>query len=154
MRRAREARPTAREPRSRQVRVPKGFTMQEFLNKVREQVKDLRACSAADLMYVKEDLILPHGVTFHDLIVNKARGKSGPLFHFDVRDDVRVGAFDHRVEKEESHAGKVMEKRVYERLKDKFPYSRFEIYDPSKKYDEYTVHGSEVHGRGVNTALL
>ena len=57
-------------------------------------------------MYVKEDLIMPHGVTFYELILTKARGKSGPLFHFDVHDDVRVGAVDHRVEKDESHAGK------------------------------------------------
>ena len=77
-----------------------------------------------------------------------------PLFHFDVHDDVRVGAFDHRVEKDESHAGKVMEKRVYERMKDKFPYSRFEMYDPDKKWDEYTVHGNETHGAGVNTDMI
>jgi len=134
------------------ITLPKGSTMQEFLNKCREQQVALRSCSAADLMYVKEDLILPHGLTFYELIKSKARGKSGPLFHFDVHDDVRVGAFDHRVEKDESHAGKVMEKRVYERNKDKFPYSRFEIYDPAKKWDEYTVHGAET--AGVNSALL
>jgi len=136
------------------VTLAKGSTIQDFLNETRQQQKALRSCSAADLMYVKEDLILPHGLTFYELIVSKARGKSGPLFCFDVHDDVRVGAFDHRVEKEESHPGKVMEKRVYERLKDKFPYSRFEIYDASKKYDDYTVHGSETYGKGVNTALL
>jgi protein FAM50 len=28
--------------------------------------------------------------TFYDFIVNKARGKSGPLFSFDVHDDVRM----------------------------------------------------------------
>ena len=105
------------------------------------------------LLYVKEDLILPHHITFYELIVSKARGKSGPLFHFDVHDDVRVGSFDHRVEKDESHAGKVMEKRLYERNKDKFPYSRFEVYDPRKSYDTYTVHGSETYGDGVNVAL-
>ena len=136
------------------VTVPKGATMEDFLNKVREQQKALRSCAATELMYIKEDLILPHNVTFYQLIVNKARGKSGPLFHFDVHDDVRVGSFDHRVEKDESHAGKVMEKRVYDRLKDKFPYSRFEVYDPGKKYDEYTVHGNETMGKGVNTALI
>ncbi len=105
------------------------------------------------LLYVKEDLILPHHITFYELIVSKARGKSGPLFHFDVHDDVRVGTFDHRVEKDESHAGKVMEKRLYERNKDKFPYSRFELYDPNKSYDEYTVHGADT-GNSVNTALV
>jgi protein FAM50 len=136
------------------VTLPKGATMQEFLNKCREQQVALRSCSAADLMYVKEDLIMPHGVTFYELILTKARGKSGPLFHFDVHDDVRVGAVDHRVEKDESHAGKVMEKRVYERNKDRFPYSRFEVYDPSIKWDEYTTHGHETRGEGINTALL
>ena len=136
------------------VKVPKGFTVAEFLNKCREQVKELRSCAPDMLMYVKEDLILPHNTTFYELIVSKARGKSGPLFNFDVHDDVRLGPQDHRVEKDESHAGKVMEKRLYERNKDKFPYSRFEIYDPSKSYETYTVHGSETFGKDVNTALL
>ena len=36
------------------------------------------------LLYVKEDVIIPHGHTFHELIAHRARGKSGPLFHFDV----------------------------------------------------------------------
>ena len=39
---------------------------------------------------LQEDLIIPHSYSFYDLIVTKARGKSGPLFHFDVHDDVRV----------------------------------------------------------------
>ena len=57
-------------------------------------------------MYVKEDIILPHHYTFYDLIVTKARGKSGPLFIFDCHDDIRI-TNDATVEKEESHAGKV-----------------------------------------------
>lgn len=56
-------------------------------------------------MYVKEDLVLPHNMSFYDLIISKARGKSGPLFHFDVYDDVRL-EHNANVEKEESHAGK------------------------------------------------
>lgn len=39
---------------------------------------------------------------------NKSGPKSGPLFHFDVRDDVRLVS-DASVEKEESHAGKAHE---------------------------------------------
>lgn len=38
--------------------------------------------------------------SFYDLIVTKARGKSGPLFHFDVHDDVRM-TIDARIEKDE-----------------------------------------------------
>lgn len=48
---------------------------------------------------------LPRGQhhTFYELIVTKARGKSGPLFHFDVHDDVRM-MNDARVEKDEVRA--------------------------------------------------
>lgn len=38
--------------------------------------------------------------TFYDFLVNKARGKSGPLFNFDVHDDVRM-IQDASVEKDE-----------------------------------------------------
>jgi protein FAM50 len=67
-------------------------------------------------MYVKEDIILPHHYTFYDLIVTKARGKSGPLFIFDCHDDIRI-TNDATVEKEESHAGKVILRSWYERHK-------------------------------------
>ncbi|KAJ6927375.1 hypothetical protein NC651_011436 [Populus alba x Populus x berolinensis] len=39
--------------------------------------------------------------SFYDLIINKARGKSGPLFHFDVHEDVRTIA-DATIEKDEA----------------------------------------------------
>lgn len=136
-----------------EVKINKGATIDQFLNKCREQVRELRSNSSTDLMYVKEDLILPHTLTFYELISKKARGKSGPLFTFDVHDDVRLLG-DHRVEKDESHAGKVMEKRLYERNKEKFPYSRFEVYDPDKTYGTYTEHGAETFGTGVNTGLI
>lgn len=64
--------------------------------------------------------------TFYDFIVNKARGKSGPLFNFDVHDDVRLLA-DATVEKDESHAGKVVERSWYQRNKHIFPASRWEV---------------------------
>ena len=64
--------------------------------------------------------------TFYDFIVNKARGKSGPLFNFDVHDDVRLLA-DATKEKDESHAGKVVERSWYNRNKHIFPASRWEV---------------------------
>ena len=63
-----------------------------------------RATSTSDLLYVKEDLIIPSTISFYDLIIGKARGKSGPLFHFDVHDDIRA-TNDASIEKDESHAG-------------------------------------------------
>jgi protein FAM50 len=52
---------------------------------------------------------------------------------------------DARIEKDESHPGKVVERRWYERNKHIFPASRWEIYDPLVQRDnKYTIHGSEV----------
>ena len=53
-------------------------------------------------------------------------GKSGPLFHFDVHDDIRL-TIDTRVEKDESHAGKIVTRAWYERNKHIFPASRWEV---------------------------
>lgn len=126
----------------RTVRVKKGNSVYQFLQKVlellRREFSELKTVMADQLMYVKEDLILPHHYTFYDFIVTKARGKSGPLFQFDVHDDVRLVS-DASIEKEDSHAGKVLMRSWYERNKHIFPASRWEPYDPTKSYDKYTV---------------
>ncbi|XP_078448336.1 XAP5 family protein [Wolffia australiana] len=128
----------------RVIKVRKGDTIGEFLRAVQLQLapefREVRTTSVENLLYVKEDLIIPHQHSFYELIVNKARGKSGPLFHFDVHEDVRTIA-DARIEKDESHAGKVVERHWYEKNKHIFPASRWEIYDPTKKWERYTIHG-------------
>ncbi|CAE6432283.1 unnamed protein product [Rhizoctonia solani] len=120
------------------VTCKKGDDIATFLEKCRQQFPELRAVSVDNLMYVKEDLIIPHHYTFYDFIVNKARGKSGPLFNFDVHDDIRLLA-DATVEKDESHAGKVVERSWYQRSKHIFPASRWEVFDPEKNYGKYTI---------------
>ncbi|RWS17921.1 uncharacterized protein B4U79_14076 [Dinothrombium tinctorium] len=126
----------------RSVKMKKGTSIYQFLHKalelLRKEFHELRAVTADQLMYVKEDLIIPHHYTFYDFIVTKARGKSGPLFSFDVHDDVRLLG-DATIEKDESHAGKVLMRSWYERNKHIFPASRWEPYDPSKNYEKYTV---------------
>jgi len=116
----------------------KGDTISHFLEKCRQQFPELRGVSVDNLMYIKEDLIIPQHYTFYDFIINKARGKSGPLFNFDVHDDVRLLA-DASKEKDESHAGKVVERSWYQRNKHIFPASRWEVYDPAKTYGKYTI---------------
>ncbi|KAI0727215.1 XAP5, circadian clock regulator-domain-containing protein [Fomitopsis betulina] len=120
------------------VKCKKGDDIATFLEKCRQQFPELRGVSVDNLMYVKEDLIIPHHYTFYDFLVNKARGKSGPLFNFDVHDDVRLLA-DATIEKDESHAGKVVERSYYQRNKHIFPASRWEVYDPEKNYGNYTI---------------
>uniref|UniRef100_A0A034W8I2 Protein FAM50 homolog n=1 Tax=Bactrocera dorsalis TaxID=27457 RepID=A0A034W8I2_BACDO len=126
----------------RSVIMKKGNSIYQFLQRclelLRKEFNELKTVMADQLMYVKEDLILPHHYSFYDFIVTKARGKSGPLFQFDVHDDVRMIS-DATVEKEESHAGKVLLRSWYERNKHIFPASRWEPYDPTKTYDKYTI---------------
>ncbi|KAL5677852.1 hypothetical protein ACJX0J_013983, partial [Zea mays] len=113
----------------RAIQVRKGDTIGEFLRAVQQQLapefREVRTTSVENLLYVKEDLIIPHQHSFYELIINKARGKSGPLFHFDVHEDVRTIA-DATKEKDESHAGKVVERHWYEKNKHIFPASRWE----------------------------
>nr|XP_015206628.1 PREDICTED: protein FAM50A [Lepisosteus oculatus] len=124
------------------VQMKKGNTIQQFLQKaleiLRKDFSELRSAGVEQLMYIKEDLIIPHHHSFYDFIVTKARGKSGPLFNFDVHEDVRLLS-DATVEKDESHAGKVVLRSWYEKNKHIFPASRWEPYDPEKKWDKYTV---------------
>mmetsp|Transcript_24444 Transcript_24444/g.36208 ORF Transcript_24444/g.36208 Transcript_24444/m.36208 type:complete len:110 (-) Transcript_24444:207-536(-) len=100
--------------------------------------------SSVALLYIKEDLIIPGDISFYDLIVTKARGKSGPLFSFDVHDDVRVGPVDHRVEKDESHPGKVAERRWYEKNK----HILWEVFDLPKSMESIQfMAGKSLHKR-------
>lgn len=124
----------------RSIVITKGTTVEEFLSQVRKEFKELRNVSTDNLMFIKEDLIIPMHYSFYELIETKARGKSGPLFYWDVHDDVRLTA-DASLEKEESHAAKVVERRWYESNKHAFPMNRWEIFDPSKndQYTKYTI---------------
>ena len=104
-----------------------GTTILQFLELCRVQLiesnfPNLKKMSADQLIYIKEDLIIPGDYTFYDLIKTKARGKSGPLFH----------------------PGKIVDRSWFERNKHIFPANRWEIYDPSVDYGGYTIHGSEV----------
>ncbi|CEQ39065.1 SPOSA6832_00554 [Sporobolomyces salmonicolor] len=154
------------------VQCKKGDTIAQFLEKCRQQFPELRSISVDNMMYIKEDLIIPHHYTFSptdhhifpadDFIVNKYRGKSGPMFNFDVHDDVRL-THDAAIEKDEvcilivdsvgedvgtdeivggqSHAGKVIERSWYNRNKHIFPASRWELFNPEVVRERYTIHG-------------
>ncbi|KAI8849040.1 XAP5, circadian clock regulator-domain-containing protein [Chytridium lagenaria] len=122
----------------KQVDCKKGDTIGNFLELCRQQWHELRSVNVDNLIYVKEDLIIPHHYTFYDFIINQTRGKSGPLFAFDVFDDVRL-TNDASVETEESHAGKIIQRSWYEKNKHIFPASRWEVFDPTKVFEKYTV---------------
>lgn len=132
------------------VSMKKGHSIYQFLQKCletcRPEFTELKSVTADQLMYVKEDLILPQHYTFYDFIVTKARGKSGPLFQFDAYDDIRI-TNDASKETVESHAGKVLLRSWYERNKHIFPASRWEPFDPTKTYgNRYTIKDKGANG--------
>ncbi|VTJ88857.1 Hypothetical predicted protein [Marmota monax] len=106
------------------VKMKKGNTMQQFLQKaleiLREDFSELRSAGVGQLMYIKEDLIIPHHHSFCDFIITKLLS-------------------DATVEKYESHAGKVVLRSWYEKNKHIFPAIRWEPYDPEKKWDKYKI---------------
>jgi len=134
------------------VECTKGTTILQFMEIARHFLKkenpELRGVSCDNLMYIKEDLIMPMRMTFWDFIVTKARGKSGPLFSFDVHEAQRewkeVGGKKVLGEAVESHPGKLITKSWYETNKGTFPASRWELYDPKKKWDTYTTGSSGI----------
>jgi protein FAM50 len=126
----------------RELSIPKGASIGRFLEAARadlaKEFPELRAMSVSGLLYVKEDLIIPQHHTFYELISTEARGKSGPLFAFGVHEDVRL-AMDARVEKEDSHPGKILDAKWYARNKHIFPYHRWEVFQPGVARDKYTI---------------
>jgi len=137
--------------------VEKSYTIGQFLAKSKKELEktdfpELRTVQVDALMYVKEDLIIEHKTTFYELIKEKARGKSGPLFSFDVHDDIRMQN-DSRIEKDESHAGKIVDRKWYERNKHIFPACRWETYTKGKTFDEYTISGNIDHSKPLTPSL-
>jgi hypothetical protein len=65
----------------RTVTMKKGNSIGQFLSRclqnLRKDFPELRGASTESMMYVKEDLIIPHHHTFYEFIVTQARGKSG-----------------------------------------------------------------------------
>lgn len=121
----------------RDLRMKKGNTISQFLARALEILKrefsELRPAVTENLMFVKEDLIIPHFYTFQDFIATKAMGKTGPLYEFDAAGEIRLRQ-DAAVDCGESHPAKVVLRGWYEKNKHIYPASRWEAFVPNKEY--------------------
>ncbi|KAL3986420.1 XAP5 circadian clock regulator family protein [Acanthocheilonema viteae] len=119
------------------LKMKKGNTISQFLVRALELLKrefsETRAAVPESLMFVKEDLIIPHFYTFQDFIVTKAMGKTGPLYEFDAAGEIRLRQ-DAAVDCGESHPAKVVLRSWYEKNKHIYPASRWEAFVPNKEY--------------------
>uniref|UniRef100_A0A915APN5 Protein FAM50 homolog n=2 Tax=Parascaris univalens TaxID=6257 RepID=A0A915APN5_PARUN len=119
------------------LHMKKGNTISQFLARALEVLKrefsELRPVVPENLMFVKEDLIIPHFYTFQDFIATKAMGKTGPLYEFDAAGEIRLRQ-DAAVDCGESHPAKVVLRSWYEKNKHIYPASRWEPFVPNKEY--------------------
>ncbi|CAF0810501.1 unnamed protein product [Adineta ricciae] len=150
----------------RSVRIKKRMTIQMFLSKALEILRkenmfnELKSASVDQLIFVKDDVILPHHYSFYDFIVTRARGRTGLLFTFTeslklntiievpasatTTTDVNSGdspsssgVNDNQPGGSSAHAGKICLRSWYERNKHIFPACRWEPYDPEKRWNSH-----------------
>ncbi len=148
----------------RSMRIKKRMTMQMFLSKALEVLRrenmfnELKSASVDQLIFVKDDVILPHHYSFYDFIVTRARGRTGLLFTFtealkpnaiievpatatttgiSATDLTASSGNDNQVSGQTSHAGKICLRSWYERNKHIFPACRWEPYDPEKRWSTH-----------------
>lgn len=130
----------------RSTQVEKGFSVGQFLAKTKGELEktdfpELRSVAVDNLMFVKEDTIIPPNITFYELIRDQVQGKAGgALFDFRVMEAIRTRT-DIRKETQESHAGKIVDRKWYERNKHIFPACRWELYDKNKAFDGSAARG-------------
>ncbi|CAJ0946391.1 unnamed protein product, partial [Mesorhabditis belari] len=117
------------------TKMKKGHTISQFLIKAiecfKKEFSELRTCTPENMMFIKEDLIIPQHYTFQDFIVTKAMGKTGPLWQFDASADIRIRQDPDAME---SHPAKVVLRSWYEKNKHIYPASRWEPFVPKKVY--------------------
>lgn len=121
----------------RDFKTKKGTTIAQFLQKAldlfRKEFLELKLATVENLMFIKEDLIIPHFYTFQDFIKTRQMGKTGPLWQFESVGEIRVRQ-DAALDVGESHPVKVVLRSWYEKNKHIYPASRWEPFVPGKVY--------------------
>jgi len=104
--------------------IKKGSSIKEFLNIAKKQFPEILDVSTDQLLFVKENVILPHHYTFYELIESKAQGKSGVLDNWSEPNTPITST------RSTAHArtAKIMERNFYDKNKHTYPYDHWEVY--------------------------
>jgi len=104
--------------------IKKGSSIKEFLLIAKKQFPEIQEAASDSLLFVKENIIIPHQYTFYELIEAKVQGKTGSLDQWIVEGDnssaTRTGAHEH--------ISKIVARNFYERNKHINPFNLWEVY--------------------------
>jgi len=113
------------------TKITKGTSCARFLEKVRQDCKEFRTVSVDNLLFVKDDIIVPHHIIFYDLHLAKAKGKTGDLlFNFD--DTPSPPLKPNEIPKDVPRHTKVVERKWFDMNKHIFPACKWELYEPTR----------------------
>nr|CAD2179744.1 unnamed protein product [Meloidogyne enterolobii] len=104
----------------------------------RKEFLELKLATVENLMFIKEDLIIPHFYTFQDFIKTRQMGKTGPLWQFESVGEIRVRQ-DAALDVGESHPVKVVLRSWYEKNKHIYPASRWSLLCQEKFIKEQSM---------------
>eukprot|EP01114_Cavostelium_apophysatum_P022937 TRINITY_DN8473_c0_g1_i1.p1 TRINITY_DN8473_c0_g1~~TRINITY_DN8473_c0_g1_i1.p1 ORF type:complete len:328 (-),score=88.25 TRINITY_DN8473_c0_g1_i1:10-948(-) len=115
----------------RKRKVKKGDTIGTFLNEAKRDFATLKGCTTESLLFVKEDLIVPHHFTWYDLLTSRIKAANGSaLFDFG----------DNNAESEQTRPlAKILERSWYHKNAHIFPMNKWENYDPVAAAEKYGV---------------
>jgi protein FAM50 len=119
------------------VTVKKGEPIYNFLERAKKSFQAIRDVSADKLMFAKDDIIIPHELTFYFFEAHQVNGKHGPLFDFydpdaPTKPRNKNDVYTARLLANEPRLGKIVTRKYLENNKHIYPCSRWELYDPEK----------------------
>jgi len=106
------------------MEIKKGSSIKEFLMLAKRQYPEIQDAPSDELLFVKENVILPHHYTFYELIEAKAQGKSGPLDNWSEPDTPTTSTRSTA----HAHTAKIVERHFYDRNRHIYPFNHWEVY--------------------------
>ncbi|KAK9354691.1 XAP5, circadian clock regulator-domain-containing protein [Lipomyces doorenjongii] len=112
------------------VTIKKGDQIWVMLDRTRKRKKEFHRGTVDDIIFVKDNIIIPHHYDFYYFILNKVKTKAGPLFDFENPD-------------EDIKRTKVVHRTWYEKNKHIFPASIWREFDPEVDYTTLVLRDSQ-----------
>ncbi|KAK9390232.1 XAP5, circadian clock regulator-domain-containing protein [Lipomyces mesembrius] len=112
------------------ITIKKGDQIWVMLDRTRKGKKEFHRGTVDDIIFVKDNIIIPHHYDFYYFILNKVKTKAGRLFDFENPD-------------EDIKRTKVVHRTWYEKNKHIYPASIWREFDPEVDYTTLVLRDSQ-----------